>query len=108
MKIQRRLQIKIGHGVAADDQKGIVQILFCVLDTAGCSQWNVFDGVADAHVPLTAIAEVILDQICHVLEGDDHIAEPVMEEQVSDMGDYRLVYQGNHWLGPAYRQRPQA
>ena len=55
-----------------------------------------------------AIAEVILDDIGKVLDGDDDLGDAVDLQQLDDVRHHLAVDDRNHWFGTVNRQRAQA
>src|SRR5713101_3642233 len=77
-------QVDVGEGVAADDDERLVQELLRILDAAGGAEWRIFDHVGDVHSKVRTIAEVIADRRAEILQGHDHIGDPVLFEQAKD------------------------
>jgi hypothetical protein len=60
--------------------------------------WGVLDGVAHAHAPVGAVAEVVPDLVWHELQRHGDIIEAVTHQQAHDVLHARHVHDGDHRL----------
>ena len=65
VKVDNLGEVEIGEGVAADDEKRLVQQFFGILDAARGAQRHFFARVGDVHAELSAVAEIVLDGAGH-------------------------------------------
>ena len=83
-------QIDVGHCIAADDDKGLVQVLLGVLDAARRAQGRLLNSIVDLHPKATAIAKVGLDDLGHEVEGDHDFGDALPFEVIENMSHHRL------------------
>ena len=117
---QRRANVQVDDGVAAQHQGGLVKKTTKVLDVAhaaGRAQRPVDDlavlahaliAVADGHAPAVAIAKVVFDFPVVVSHVDHDLAHVVAREVLDDVFQNRLAQDRDHGLGRALGQRPDA
>src|SRR5215212_7882204 len=60
------------------------------------------------HAMRRPIAEMILDDIGEVLDGDDDLGDAVDLQQLDDVRHHLAVDDRHHWFGTVYCQRAQA
>jgi len=100
-------EVVVGEGVAADDEEGVVEQALGELDRAGGAERHVLDAVVQAHAERLAVAEVVLDHVGEVLQRNHDLGDAVPFQEQQDVLHHRAIDDGDHRLGPAYRQGPQ-
>jgi hypothetical protein len=97
-------EVEIGQCVAADDQKGLGQVLFDALDAAGRAQRLVLDRVEQSHLPVRAVAEVGHDLVGQVVQSGQHGSDAVTPQKLKGVFHDRLVADRNKRLRPIDRE----
>jgi len=107
VKGDRLGQVDVGQGVAADDDKGLVQVGLRVLDAPGRPQRRILHDVGDVHPEVRAVTKVVPNRGAQVLERDHHIADAMLAQQAEDVLHHRLADDRHQGLRQPARQRPQ-
>ena len=107
MERDQLAEVDVAERVAGDDEEGLVQLLRGETDGAGCAERRFLDGVADLHPECLAVAEVAANRLWQERDGDDHLGETVLAEQLEDVLHARLADDRDHRLGLVRGQRPQ-
>ena len=100
-------EVNIGHGIAAYHDEGFVEEVLGVFDAARRAKRHVFNEVVQVHPQGTAVAEVVLDDVGHILQGDGHVGKSMLPQEVQDVGHHGFVDHRDHRLGPGHRQGPE-
>ncbi len=108
MEPDRRREVNVGEGVGANHEKGLGELRFRRLYAPGGAEGRIFDAVANAQAVRRAVAEVVLDHRCEVLNGDDDLGDPVGLQEIEDVLHDGLVDDGDQRLGPANGKGTQA
>ena len=108
MVLDGGLEVEVGQGVAADNEKGVVEMGGGVSDTAGGAERHLLDDIGDIETKGAAVTVEVLDHGGQILERDDDLGNAVILEQLQDMTEDRFVDKGDHRLGTPNRQGTQA
>ena len=95
-------EVEVGESVTGDDEEGVVLECFLGVLHASCgTERLLLVGVGELHSELFAVAEVVLDERCEELHGDNGLAEPMALEQPQHMLHDRPVHHRQERLGHA-------
>ena len=85
VKVDDLREVEIGQRIAGDHHKRLLEHALGVLHAAGGAQRLILQAVLDMHAMRRTIAEVILDDIRKVLDGDDDLGDAMDLEQLDDV-----------------------
>src|SRR5690242_15608073 len=96
MELDDLAEVEVGQGIAADDQKWLIEHIFGILHAARGAKWNLFTGVVDMHTNLRPVAKIVFDGAGHVLHGDNDVGDSMALEQIEDMLHDRATHNWHH------------
>ena len=101
-------EVDVAERVAGDDEERLVEPAVGELHRAGRPGGRLLDGVLDRDAERLALPEVAADRLRHERDGDDHLREPVLGEELDDVLHAGLADDRDHRLGLVRRERAQA
>ena len=100
-------EVEVAERVARDDEERLVELVGGQPDRAGRAERRLLDGVLDVDAERLAVAEVAADRLRQERDGDDHVLEAVLAEQLDDVLHARLADDRHHRLRLVRGQRPE-
>src|SRR6266545_4846464 len=85
VKVDDLREIEIGQRVAGNHHERLLKHALGVLHTAGGAQRLILQAVLNMHAVRRTIAEVILDDIRKVLDGEEDLGDALDLEQLDDL-----------------------
>ena len=100
-------EVDVAQGVPGDDEERLVELVRSELHRAGRSERRLFDGVSDLQAERLAVAEVAADRLRQERDGDDHVGQTVVAQQLEDVLHAGLADDRHHRLRLVRRERAQ-
>ena len=101
-------EVDVAERVAGDHEERLVELVVGELDRAGGAGRRLLDRVLDRDAERLPLAEVAPDRLRHERDGDDHVGEPVLGEELDDVLHARLADDRDHRLGLVRGERAKA
>ncbi len=101
-------EVDVAERVAGDDEERLVERVGRESNRAGCAERVLLDRILDVEPEARAVAEVRADRLRQERDGDDHVLEPMLAEQLEDVLHARLADDRDHRLRLVRGQRPEA
>src|SRR5919112_1283438 len=101
--------VHVGQGVAHDDDEGLVEAVGDTLDAPRRPHKFVLAGYADlraVHAGRTPVG--VQDGVGQVVDVDVDLVQPRLRQELEDVLDYRLAYDGGHRLGDLAGEREKS
>src|SRR5207248_285599 len=101
-------QVDVAERVARDDEERVVEAVAREADGAGGAEGRLLDGVLDPEAERLAVPEVAPDRLRQEGDGDDHVLEAVLADELEDVLHARLADDRHHRLRLVGGQRSEA
>ena len=100
-------QVEVAERVARDDEEGVVEPVRGQANRAGSAERRLLDGVLHVQPEGLAVSEVRADRLRQERDGDDHVLEAMLAEELHDVLHAGLADDRDHRLRLVRGQRAE-